>query len=107
MRKWKTSTTSTIGVGAYESGKMPGREGLIRNPITPFDEEDVKEADSTPEATPEFGVGGQVKEIEWVDWLDEYRKMKEAKLRAEQAAAAKTPKELTSEEKGKGRDMCK
>lgn len=26
---------------------------------------------------------GQMKEIEWVDWLDDYRRMKEAKLRAE------------------------
>lgn len=29
------------------------------------------------------GTGGS-REIEWVDWLDEYKKMKEAKIRAEQ-----------------------
>ncbi|KAN0063369.1 rim15, signal transduction response regulator [Thecaphora frezii] len=30
---------------------------------------------------------GAAKEIEWVDWLDEYRKMKEAKLQSERAEA--------------------
>ncbi|GAA5875846.1 hypothetical protein JCM16303_004019 [Sporobolomyces ruberrimus] len=35
------------------------------------------------EAEPEGWTGGPPKEIEWVDWLDEYRKMKEAKLRAD------------------------
>ncbi|CAO1620589.1 unnamed protein product [Parajaminaea phylloscopi] len=33
------------------------------------------------DALTDLGVSG---EIEWVDWLDEYRKMKEAKLRSEQ-----------------------
>ncbi|KAK0546010.1 rim15, signal transduction response regulator [Tilletia horrida] len=41
--------------------------------------------DSTPLNVDESGAGAR--EIEWVDWLDEYRKMKEAKLRSEQAEA--------------------
>lgn len=105
MRKWKTSTTSSVGVFADEPGKMQGREAFSRNPIPSFDEESAKEGDLTEDAATEFGLGGQIKEIEWVDWLDEYRKMKEAKLRAEQAAAVKTPRELAAEEKGKGRAM--
>jgi hypothetical protein len=40
---------------------------------------DTQQEESEP-ADPLLGSG---KEIEWVDWLDEYRKMKEAKLRAE------------------------
>lgn len=51
------------------------------------------------------GVGGSgKKEVEWVDWLDEYRKMKEAKLKAEEVDNSPSKRRpFTAEDKGKGR----
>lgn len=50
----------------------------------------VPDSDDVPEGGIAEGDGSR--EIEWVDWLDEYRRMKEAKLRSEQAEAADSPK---------------
>lgn len=87
MRKWKTSTSSIGTVGFDAALGSLSREAFSRRPIPNFDEEhEPDEADITSTDGADFGVAGYNKEIEWVDWLDEYRKMKEAKVRAEQQA---------------------
>ncbi|KAL8284258.1 hypothetical protein RQP46_005007 [Phenoliferia psychrophenolica] len=84
MRKWKTSTSSIGTVGFDAALGSLSREAFSRRPIPKFDEEgEPEEADITSNDGADFGVAGYNKEIEWVDWLDEYRKMKEAKLPAE------------------------
>ncbi|KAK4700084.1 serine/threonine-protein kinase RIM15, partial [Phenoliferia sp. Uapishka_3] len=84
MRKWKTSTSSIGTVGFEAALGSLSSEAFSRRPIPNFDEEgEPDEADITSNDGADFGVGGVNKEIEWVDWLDEYRKMKLAKLAAE------------------------
>lgn len=58
------------------------------------------EGDLGPDA-----VGGSgKKEVEWVDWLDEYRKMKEAKLKAEEVDKSPSKRRpFTADDKGKGK----
>lgn len=85
MRKWKTSTLSTASLALDLSGLS--KDSFSRRPLPTFLDQEgmtVEEADIADE-TGAFGGTGSNKEIEWVDWLDEYRKMKEAKLEAEQA----------------------
>ncbi|GAA6061906.1 hypothetical protein JCM10212_000531 [Sporobolomyces blumeae] len=82
VRKWKTSSPSPEpGGSGLKSWSLAGG----RNNSTlgeQLEEGADEEADGAGwNATP-------AKEIEWVDWLDEYRKMKEAKLRADQASTA-------------------
>ena len=90
---------------SYESGQSNSPAALKRRGI-PVDfraptgsESAMSEADITDphrgdvgslsdgEAMLRANSSGVTKEIEWVDWLDEYRKLKEAKLQQEQAAA--------------------
>ncbi|CAO1618301.1 unnamed protein product [Jaminaea pallidilutea] len=57
------------------------------------------DADNSASVLPFARFGGLAAsgEIEWVDWLDEYRRMKEVKLRAEEASeAAKEEEQATS-----------
>lgn len=86
MRKWKTST-STLGTAGLDLTFLGGKDGgLSRSGIPSFDNDvdPLDEMDITQESLV-YGTGSSGnKEIEWVDWLDEYRKMKEAKMRAEQ-----------------------
>lgn len=88
MRKWKTSTGSSND-GHARSGSWAGEGGPMRRGMPSFGEEGelVQEADITAADGIGFGIGVGNKEFEWVDWLDEYRKMKEAKLRAERSEA--------------------
>ena len=67
MKKWKGS----------ELQLSPGRR---RARLPSFDEADITDSLGLLP-----GAGSTNKEIEWVDWLEDYRKMKEAKLAAEQA----------------------
>lgn len=83
MRKWKTSGSSTSGLGIPTSpvlmrSKSPGSRKNIPN----FD---LGPSTSQPGGTSPGALGI---EVEWVDWLDEYRKMKEAKLQAERHQSA-------------------
>lgn len=92
MQKWKTSTTQS-------QSRIPGY-ALFANEE---DSSGAKDANETQEvaATPNVSPAGSLtdhrdddgdesgqREIEWVDWLDEYRRMKEAKLRVERDETA-------------------
>lgn len=84
---------------------------MRRKPIPAFEEDTSRESGQlqAEDASFEASLGGS-KEIEWVDWLDEYRRMKEAKVRAEQEIDAvvspKTgqSKSLPNDTKGKGKE---
>ncbi|GAA5925415.1 hypothetical protein JCM10213_008785 [Rhodosporidiobolus nylandii] len=80
VRKWKSpgasTLTSTLEPGTAGTGKTFTGLGAT--------DEEPAEADVTAGDAAEFGLQSETKEIEWVDWLDEYRKMKEAKLRADE-----------------------
>ena len=94
MRKWKTSTGSSEG-GHARSGSWAGEAGPRRGLSTFGEAELVDEADITAADGVGFGLGVGSKEFEWVDWLDEYRKMKEAKLAAE---GGRVPEDREGEE---------
>ncbi|GAA5992000.1 hypothetical protein JCM10908_000689 [Rhodotorula pacifica] len=72
MRKWKGSgpAVSTLEAGTIGAGSTFIQAGGQYDGAEPSDQGGA--------AQPE------TREIEWVDWLDEYRKLKEAKLRADQ-----------------------
>lgn len=112
MRKWKTSTSSSIG-GSAGHDSTPRRikeTSGSRSGIPSFDEEGELVIGEGRGA--EFGLGGANKEVEWVDWLDEYRKMKEAKVRAERLAldpGARSPlilDKVTGKDKGSSKNCC-
>ena len=107
MRKWKTSA-STIGSVGFDSIYGQARREMA---FPSFGDE--REPDEVlafrQDGMAELGLGtGASKEIEWVDWLDEYRRMKEAKLRAEEAALraemAEQDEPKSPDEKGKGKE---
>ncbi|GAA5827005.1 hypothetical protein JCM11251_002203 [Rhodosporidiobolus azoricus] len=95
VRKWKTSagasTMSTFEPGTAGTGKTwTGLGSTV---------EEVGEEEPAGREAVE-GDGQQVpetREIEWVDWLDEYRKMKEAKLRADEAGQEEEAEEEEEE----------
>ncbi|SGY33607.1 BQ5605_C002g01515 [Microbotryum silenes-dioicae] len=110
MRKWKSSSGSHPGLARGSSwlsdlslqprSQATDEEGLASDA-------EIVERDITRfEGESEGGNGAQV---EWVDWLDEYERMKAAKMRAEQqtpalgaASEAETGGELV-DDKGKGK----
>ncbi|GAA6047829.1 hypothetical protein JCM3770_004663 [Rhodotorula araucariae] len=93
VRKWKTSggpSVSTLEAGTAGTGKTWTNLGEAREGATGAgaadDEQPGDERELGRPATLE--VRPETREIEWVDWLDEYRKMKEAKLKADQRSGA-------------------
>jgi len=77
VRKWRpASPAADPGGSGLRSWSLAGG----RNNSTLGEQ---TEDGGDDEAEPEQWTGAPPKEIEWVDWLDEYRKMKEAKLRAD------------------------
>lgn len=101
MRKWKSSVGS-FSPGHERASSWTGEGGVPASPSTtglrrqPGEKlQDTDAGSDAPESADGvgFGLGVGSKEFEWVDWLDEYRKMKEAKLRAEldSAAASASP----------------
>ncbi|GAA6004420.1 hypothetical protein JCM10207_000719 [Rhodosporidiobolus poonsookiae] len=96
VRKWKTSTASTLST--FE----PGTAGTGRT-FTGLGATTEEQAEATAEAEEGEGVPHEEpREIEWVDWLDEYRKLKEAKLRADKEGEQEEEDE--QEAKGERRD---
>lgn len=103
MRKWKSSvgsfgsghdrSSSWAGEGGLPATATGGQESRERGTTFTRAEDDSGAADAVG-----FGIGVGNKEFEWVDWLDEYRKMKEAKLRAEQQSRPARARQ-TSDEK--------
>lgn len=104
---------------SYESGQSNSPAALKRHGIPDFrapagaEDSAMSEADITDPHRTEGDIGGSLsdgeamlranssgvnKEIEWVDWLDEYRKLKEAKLLQEQAATQVATASLPSEQ---------
>lgn len=77
VRKWRpASPAAEPGGSGIRSWSLAGG----RNNSTLGEQ---TEDGGDDEAETEPWTGAPPKEIEWVDWLDEYRKMKEAKLRAD------------------------
>ena len=72
MRKWKGSgpAVSTLEAGTVGAGST----------FVPAS----GEGDGVEAGDRDTAAHSETREIEWVDWLDEYRKLKEAKLRADQ-----------------------
>ncbi|GAA5995135.1 uncharacterized protein JCM10292_004556 [Rhodotorula paludigena] len=100
VRKWKPSSGGP-SVSTLEPGTI-GRGKTWTNVNEAGHSDDGGERDD--DAEHQQGHGGAVfeaqpatREIEWVDWLDEYRKMKEAKLRADQDVAEATEEEEEQE----------
>ena len=82
MQKWKGSPA----VGSTSAAATLDLASPFRPPIPSFESEaDITDSqDQEPSrADPIPNIGTSSKEIEWVDWLDEYRRLKEAKLRSE------------------------
>ncbi|GAA5839142.1 hypothetical protein JCM3766R1_002269 [Sporobolomyces carnicolor] len=81
VRKWRPASPAPEagGSGIKSWSLAGGRNNSTLGEQTEDTGEDAEPVDSWASAPP--------KEIEWVDWLDEYRKMKEAKLRADGASA--------------------
>lgn len=99
MKKWKSPTSNKMfdqnTASSWDSGKS-----FRRKPIPTFSEMVGEREDHDRGENEEslgFGnsfdtnSGGVTREIEWVDWLDEYRRMKEAKLRAGHSVAPPIP----------------
>jgi hypothetical protein len=92
MQKWKTGSPRAFGAApaAHEpwhdldaelditEARNAASEGSLGLPA-----EDRPSLDEEIERT----APGPAREVEWVDWLEEYRKMKEAKLRADRSVA--------------------
>lgn len=82
MQKWRTLSRQPTQQGSSEEFALKKDEAMDR-----------KMNAATPNVSPNGSESGDLgrehqpsateNEIEWVDWLDEYRKMKEAKLRIE------------------------
>ncbi|GJN91534.1 hypothetical protein Rhopal_004557-T1 [Rhodotorula paludigena] len=102
VRKWKPSSGGP-SVSTLEPGTI-GRGKTWTNLSEAGHSDDGGERDDDAEhqhghdgAT--FEAQPATREIEWVDWLDEYRKMKEAKLRADQDVAEATEEEEEEQER--------
>lgn len=101
LRKWAAGTNqsddptvpiggagNTFGGGSdiLATGKTRRRAGIPDFSAFGYSDDPV-ERSHRDEVTGDLGVRPGTagsREIEWVDWLDEYKKMKEAKIRAEQ-----------------------
>lgn len=92
VRKWKTSGTSvsTLEAGSVGAGKTWTNLGETS--------EEAVEADARGQAVANYEVQPETKEIEWVDWLDEYRKMKEAKLKADEEGGGDSDEDAIEED---------
>lgn len=110
MQKWKTASSS------QSQQRLPGYALFADDADQSSDAKAIKDAtepQSRAAATPNVSPVGSLtdhkdnlsdesgREIEWVDWLDEYRKMKEAKLRVEKEEPA-TDEGAQSDGKGAG-----
>lgn len=89
-------------------------EGSSRRAVGHLATSSITEADITSADAGDFGMATTGnKEFEWVDWLDEYRKLKEAKMKAERngEAGGEGDDELepmvSASLKGKGRATSK
>ncbi|PWN29826.1 hypothetical protein BDZ90DRAFT_278074 [Jaminaea rosea] len=96
LQRQRQTTAVSAGGGAAASGTPLGRRGTTLGLPERFrtyrdaraDESlDADESRSAAQAFAGFS-GDSAGEIEWVDWLDEYRKMKEAKLQSERESEA-------------------
>ncbi|KAK4055098.1 rim15, signal transduction response regulator [Microbotryomycetes sp. JL201] len=87
MRKWRTSALAAEGKtpGGHARSSSWGGADLVRGGSSSSSKPPL-ETDITAAEGVGFGIGIGSKEFEWVDWMDEYNKMKEAKLRAEREA---------------------
>ncbi|KAH9814655.1 RIM15-related serine/threonine-protein kinase [Melampsora americana] len=74
----RSSSTKTIG-----TTNRRGEEMALSASINPSEILDSNSGFSPRDLSGDVNGPAQIKEIEWVDWLDDYRRMKEAKLRAE------------------------
>ncbi|GAA5896311.1 uncharacterized protein JCM6883_006866 [Sporobolomyces salmoneus] len=91
VRKWRpASPAPEAGGSGIKSWSLAGG----RNNSTLG--EQMEEAGDDEAEPGEGWLSAPPKEIEWVDWLDEYRKLKEAKLRAD--GAGTTVEEIKKEE---------
>ncbi|EHS63719.1 AGC protein kinase [Puccinia graminis f. sp. tritici CRL 75-36-700-3] len=83
----RPSSIRTIGAGKSQSEQEPSELGFTEDGLFPPIDPMRKSASNltVPSLQPSSGSSGPtaLREIEWVDWLDDYRRMKEAKLRAE------------------------
>jgi len=85
VRKWKASgggggggpSVSTLEAGTAGTGKTWAN-------LAEATEDASGEAGGAREGVAGYEVQPGTREIEWVDWLDEYRKMKEAKLKLDE-----------------------
>ncbi|GAA6014858.1 hypothetical protein JCM11491_002139 [Sporobolomyces phaffii] len=80
VRKWRPASPAPEAGGPGSGIKSWSLAGGRNNSTLGEQTEEGADDELDPET-----VTGPPKEIEWVDWLDEYRKMKEAKLRADGA----------------------
>ncbi|PWZ00784.1 hypothetical protein BCV70DRAFT_160776 [Testicularia cyperi] len=123
MMRSGSTATSGFGVGAspVSLGRRGTTIGLQRSgtaldaPVptrrgSAVDSADSIESQLDEDEAHQRGMGpAAFAEFEWVDWLDEYRKMKEAKLRSEreEAAAATAAGDDVGGEAESGRDKTK
>ena len=102
MRKWKASNPTT-STAVYDPSTWESSDYVSRRPIPNFGEGEGVTNEGGEVDLDAVGGSGK-KEVEWVDWLDEYRKMKEAKLKAEEVDKSPSKRRpFTAEDKGKGR----
>lgn len=107
LRKWANNPNTTVMTASTDAGHTIGPSSIVpssakskrRAGIPDFDTfgysatgygEDASGDVGTSLARP--GTSGS-KEIAWVDWLEEYKMMKEAKIRAEEEARMRTEAE--------------
>ncbi|GAA5951029.1 hypothetical protein JCM3765_004657 [Sporobolomyces pararoseus] len=92
VRKWRPASPAPEagGSGIKSWSLAGGRNNSTLGEQTEDGGDDEAEAEDCLTAPP--------KEIEWVDWLDEYRKMKEAKMRADGASSVVEEVEKEKEE---------
>ncbi|EGG02429.1 RIM15-related serine/threonine-protein kinase [Melampsora larici-populina 98AG31] len=89
----RSSSTKTIG-----TTNRLGEELALSTSVDPNELLDPHSGFSPRDLSGDVNEPGQFKEIEWVDWLDDYRRMKEAKLRAEKEAQMNTAEKNDMEE---------
>lgn len=103
MRKWKSPARATSSK-IFEQNITSSWESPDSEPMPNFNDLNEGENELNKDGAEGAGVEasntgidssfdtslvGAKREVEWVDWLDEYRRMKEAKVRAEQAVSSR------------------